>query len=65
MGIPTTVVGKCSGSVGGPPIWKRVVGKRVVGKCWGTTNTVYGTTNTDAGVGIGLFRGFKNLKKRP
>ena len=32
----------------------------------GTTNAVYGTTNTDAGVGIGMKKGgFENLKKGP
>ena len=31
---------------------------------YGTTTAVYGTTNTDAGVGIGMLRGFKNLMEK-
>ena len=31
---------------------------------YGTTNAVYGTTNADAGEGIGLTGGVRNLTKR-
>ena len=31
---------------------------------YGTTETVYGTTNTDAGVGINLLRGIETFDKK-
>ena len=31
---------------------------------YGTTNTGYGTTNADAGVGIGLKGGFKKITEK-
>ena len=35
--------------------------KHPAGATYGTTNTVYGTTNADAGVGIGLKRGIQKF----
>ena len=34
------------------------------GPVYGTTNTVYGTTNADAEVGIGLKKGIQKFDKR-